>query len=299
MTEWITEQLVLPLWREEEVLVSPALSVSEAPASQEILPPPPPEPVVDVSAPKPEPAPMAELPTPQPEPDAVQEDLETYYLIDYENVTGKGLTGCDQLTKKDHILIFFTKNAFKIDMRFIADHGDADLQMIQVAAGDQSADMHIVSFLGYLIGQAREKNCRFVVVSKDSDFDPVIHFWKTKRGINIAKFPQIDGKAPTKNTAAKKKPKKKAKKKVQKEPINQQPIENGKLNKTAVNNLVSKILAKAGVDDQIIGFVSSTAAKNSDAPNKRQVIYRLILSQYGRKQGLEIYRLIKDFLWSY
>ena len=298
MTEWITEQLVLPLWREEEVLVSPALSVSEAPASQEILPPLPPEPVVDLPAPQPEPA-AAEPLASQPEPDAVQEALETYYLIDYENVTGKGLTGCDQLAKNDHILIFFTKNAFKIDMRFIADHSGADLQMIQVAAGDQSADMHIVSYLGYLIGQVREKNCRFIVVSKDSDFDPVIHFWKTKRGINIAKFPQIDGKAPAKNTTAKKKPKKKAKKKVQKEPINQHPIENGKLNKTAVNNLVSKILAKAGVDDQIIGFVSSTAAKNSDAPNKRQVIYRLILSQYGRKHGLEIYRLIKDFLWSY
>lgn len=282
MTEWITEQLVLPLWSEEPTSAPPTEPPPEAPLPQA----------------EPAPDPAAE-PDPTPSPDNVQEPPETYYIIDYENVHTNGLTGCDKLREIDHIIIIFTENAPKIDMCIIADHGGADLQMIQVAAGDQSADMHIVSYLGYLIGQVREKNCRFIVISKDSDFDPVIHFWKTKRGINIAKFPQIDGKAPTKNTTAKKKPKKKAKKKVQKEPINQQPIENGKLNKTAVNNLVSKILAKAGVDDQIIGFVSSTAAKNSDAPNKRQVIYRLILSQYGRKKGLEIYRLIKDFLWSY
>ena len=280
MTEWITEQLVLPLWREEEMIVSPTLSVSEVPAPQELLPPLPPEPIVDT-------------PAPQPEPDTVQEALETYYIIDYENVTGKGLTGCDQLTKNDHILIFFTKNAFKIDMRFIADHGGADLQMIQVAAGDQSADMHIVSYLGYLIGQEREKNCRFIVVSKDSDFDPVIHFWKTKRGINIAKLPQIDGQAPAKSTN--KKPKKKAKK----TSINLSPVVNGKLNKPGINSQVIKILSKAGVKQPIVGFVASTVTKNSEVKNKRQVIYRLILSQYGRKQGLEIYNLIKSFLWSY
>lgn len=40
--------------------------------------------------------------------------METYYLIDYENVNSDGLSGCDKLAKSDHIIIFFTKNAMKI-----------------------------------------------------------------------------------------------------------------------------------------------------------------------------------------
>ncbi len=33
--------------------------------------------------------------------------METYYLIDYENVHMDGLEGCDTLGKTDHIVIFF------------------------------------------------------------------------------------------------------------------------------------------------------------------------------------------------
>ena len=34
--------------------------------------------------------------------------METYYLLDFENVNSDGLAGCDQLTETDHIIIFFT-----------------------------------------------------------------------------------------------------------------------------------------------------------------------------------------------
>lgn len=84
--------------------------------------------------------------------------IETYYLIDYENVGSDGLSGCDQLKKTDHIMIFFTKNAKKIDMSEIANHGDAELEMIEVPAGKQSTDIHIGSYLGYLAGVNNEKN---------------------------------------------------------------------------------------------------------------------------------------------
>ena len=70
-------------------------------------------------------------------------DMETYYLIDYENVRGDGLKGCQNLVKSDHIIIFFTQNAKSIDMSDISNHGEAELAMIEVPAGKQSADMHI------------------------------------------------------------------------------------------------------------------------------------------------------------
>lgn len=120
--------------------------------------------------------------------------IETHYLIDYENVHGDGLSGCQELGKTDHIVIFFTQNAKNIDMSDISNHGSAELEMIEVPAGKQSADMHIGSYLGYLAGKCG-KNCNVVIVSKDTDFDNVIKFWKQKTGITASRTQQIKKKS--------------------------------------------------------------------------------------------------------
>lgn len=122
--------------------------------------------------------------------------IETYYLIDYENVGSKGLSGCDKLNKSDHIVIFFTKNAKKIDMSEIANHGDAELEMIEVPAGKQSTDIHIGSYLGYLAGTYKGKDCSIVIISNDTDFDNVIIFWKTKTGVKSSRAQQIKVSTP-------------------------------------------------------------------------------------------------------
>lgn len=92
------------------------------------------------------------------------------------------------MTASDHILIFFTQNARKIDMATIANHGTAELKMIEIPAGKQSADMHIGSYLGYLAGTS---NCNIIIVSKDTDFDPVIQFWKKGLGISVSRKESI------------------------------------------------------------------------------------------------------------
>lgn len=116
--------------------------------------------------------------------------METYYLIDYENVYSDGLSGCENLSSKDHIVIFFTKNAKRIDMSEIANLGDVGLEMIEVSAGKQSADMHIASWLGYLVGINQDKNYRIAIVSKDTDYDKIIEFWG-KRKVKISRVKQI------------------------------------------------------------------------------------------------------------
>lgn len=126
--------------------------------------------------------------------------IETYYLVDYENVHSDGLSGCGELGNTDHIVIFFTQNARNIDMSEISDHGGAELKMIEVSAGKQSADMHIGSYLGYLAGK-QGKNCNVVIVSKDTGFNNVIAFWKEKTGIKVSRAQQIKKKATQKESA--------------------------------------------------------------------------------------------------
>lgn len=40
-------------------------------------------------------------------------NIETYYLVDFENVNEKGLESSDELGEHDHICIFYTKNTPK------------------------------------------------------------------------------------------------------------------------------------------------------------------------------------------
>lgn len=99
-------------------------------------------------------------------------------------------------------MIFFTPNAKNIDMSDISDHGAAKLEMIKVPAGKQSADMHIGSYLGYLAGK-NGKDCKVVIVSKDTDFDNVIKFWNQTTGITATRAEQIK-KKNTKKTESQK-----------------------------------------------------------------------------------------------
>ena len=123
--------------------------------------------------------------------------IETYYLIDFENVHAEGLTGCQGLAKTDHIVIFFTQNAKNIDMSSISNHGSAELEMVEVPSGKQSADMHICSYMSYLAGK-HGKNCNVVIVSKDTGYDNLIKFWKEKTGISASRAEQIKKKAQAK-----------------------------------------------------------------------------------------------------
>jgi len=121
-------------------------------------------------------------------------------LVDYENVGSNGLSGCKNMTASEHIIIFFTQNARKIDMAEIANHGSAELKMIEIPAGKQSADIHIGSYLGYLAGKSK---CNIVIISNDTDFDNVIKFWKKELSISVARKKKLQGTTVKKQTDTK------------------------------------------------------------------------------------------------
>lgn len=198
--------------------------------------------------------------------------IETFYLIDYENVRGEGLIGCKDLGKTDHIVIFFTQNAKSIDMRDISNHGSAQLEMIEVPAGKQSADIHISSYIGYLIGKY-DKNCKIVIVSKDTDFDNVIKFWKELSGITASRTLQIK---KSNNTTTKTEPSTKK--------------------NTEINTEIQKAISKGGFTKDVANYVASTVVKSIGVKNYKQQIYRTIISKYGQEKGLNVYNHIKKLL---
>ena len=219
---------------------------------------------------------------------------ETYYLIDFENVGLKGLEGAQKLTAQDHVHLFSTRNAPKFTTAVLANFNGTNLQVHEVPAKSQSIDMHLVSYLGYLLGTIKPDR-NFVILSNDTDYDDIVQFWQTELGADIKRRDKFEApKPPTaavpagKSKAAQKKPSAAVIGKAEKSP--------GPEDRTAVNNAVMKTLGAAGFDTETVGYAASQVTKLFSEKNGKQLIYRSIISKYGQERGLEIYRQIKKLL---
>ncbi|MBD5541520.1 MAG: hypothetical protein HDR00_10100 [Lachnospiraceae bacterium] len=196
-----------------------------------------------------------------------------------------GLSGCDKLNKTDHIIIFFTKNAKKIDMSEIANHGDAELDMIEVPAGKQSADIHIGSYLGYIAGSNKGKDCSIVIISKDTDFDNVIKFWKAKTGVKSSRAQQIKVSVSKAMTAKQEVTSKKATLKVSGE------------KKTKLNSEVMQAARAAGFDAVVANSVVQLVTGLYGKDRLMNEVHNALRKKYTNY--LEVYEAIKPVLSKY
>jgi hypothetical protein len=212
--------------------------------------------------------------------------IETHYLIDYENVHSDGLTGCENLGKTDHIVIFFTKNAKNIDMNDIYNHGGAKIEMIKVPAGKQSADIHIASYLGYLVGK-NGKNCNIVIVSKDTDYDNVINFWKEKAGIGVSRVQQIKKKSMPKVSTNNKKS----------ATLNKTTTKVSGAEKTKLNQETMQALRKAGFNASVANKVAQIATSYYGGKRLNSEVHNALREKYTNY--LDIYDVVKPVLSKY
>lgn len=106
------------------------------------------------------------------------------YLIDYENVYIEGLTGLEQLSAKDEVVIFYTQNrcglTFELHRRLISCR--ASLRLMEVTALStrkntvkNALDLQLSMYIGYLVG-SRPKEPLYII-SKDTDFDLDLSFF--------------------------------------------------------------------------------------------------------------------------
>lgn len=175
-----------------------------------------------------------------------KQPIETYYLIDFENVHEDGLTCSRKLTRHDHIHIFSTTNAPKISFEKLASFNYAEQFSHIIPAGKQSLDMHLVSYLGYLIGSNSNIRCKYIIISRDTDYDNVISFFKSIAPLNITRrnAMSVVSKPLTINKAATTTKKK-------------NKSASASENKTQLNSNIQKMVSKAGFNNTIVNKVAS------------------------------------------
>lgn len=196
---------------------------------------------------------------------------------------GDGLAGCSALTKEDHILIFFTQNAKKLDMRDIADHGEAAVKMIEIPAGKQSADIHIGSFLGYLAGKNMGRDCRIVVISQDTDFDNVLQFWEKTTGIRAYRMRRIREETQ----------------KQKKKPVSKQPFEDAdETVRKQFRKALQNALREADFAQSVCDAAAELAVQCFGAASFTEQVHNALQSRL-KDQAKPVYRAIKPVLTEY
>ena len=220
--------------------------------------------------------------------------VEMYYLVDYENVHEKGLVGCDKLKKTDHMYIFYTENAKNVTLDVYGNHGKAELIVKKVPTGNQSLDIHLISYLGYLIGINEGKQVEYVIVSNDTGYDRISKFWKKEKGIAVSRRVQI------------------AEKKLMPKRTQQQVVQkqkNSSINsvtkidtkkKTKLNQDVQQVLskAKAGRDRSVINAVAKVVSRHYGEEKFKSGVHNELRNMYPNDY-LEIYAIIKPVISEY
>ena len=123
----------------------------------------------------------------------------THYLIDTENVTRDWMLSVLKSESDCEYHIFFTENSppmpLEIVKCMISKHDHLDFIMCHT--GSNALDFQLVSWLGYQLAQHPKD--RYQIVSGDTGFDSVVHFWK-ERGMYVSRITEITSTQIVKNT---------------------------------------------------------------------------------------------------
>ncbi|MCM1267625.1 MAG: PIN domain-containing protein [Bacteroidales bacterium] len=217
--------------------------------------------------------------------------METFYLVDFENVHNGGLENIESLSKTDHVHIFSTEKAANIRMNIVFAKG-IDIEGHIVPVRSQSVDMHLVSYLGHLLG-IHGKQSAYVIVSKDKDYDNIIKFWNEKGYLNISRQQKIETTAENQKKAGK----------VSETIVTQ--TTNSKISqgmdhnfsgkeRTELNSFMQRGLAAEGYSPEDVGIICSYVVEHCNDDRILRGIHNDLRNQYG--DYLTVYEDVKRIL---
>ena len=119
-----------------------------------------------------------------------------YFLVDYENVQGKGLQGINLLKHTDQVVIFYSKNANKVtmdDVQLIT-KSNANISYTEIESlGHNALDFNLVLYIGMKAGHFKGSSLQMNIISNDSGFDTLKDNYMIKQSeiIEIYRNPTI------------------------------------------------------------------------------------------------------------
>ncbi len=178
--------------------------------------------------------------------------MNKHYLIDYENIKCfKELVDNSEDSKQ---YLFYTDNCPNINIDIVSKF--KNMEFIKAFKGNQSLDMCLSSYIGFLIANIPDEE--YYIISNDCDYDTVINFWRN-RGAKINRVQQVS-------------------------------------KKVEHNAVIIQYLRTAGIAAGVTGEIASIVAQLYQLKNGKQRIYLELIKKYGKSTGGKYYNTIKKVI---
>ncbi len=112
--------------------------------------------------------------------------IDRILLIDYENVLQVDISAVDKESYNVKIFVGASQNKIPFDLVAAAQAFGPNIEWVKIdASGKNALDFHIAYFLGKY--SQIQPNHKFIVLSKDAGFDPLIRFLN-KNGVSCSRI---------------------------------------------------------------------------------------------------------------
>ena len=209
-----------------------------------------------------------------------------HFMIDFENVQSVGLQGSEYLCADDSVTIFYSEYCKQIDqgeMRNILASGcEVDICKLN-KVGKNALDFYITSRIGQLYGAGYSGD--IAVVSRDKGFQAVQDYWRKDSSKKIILKPDIAQCIASSGETSARSSIIREKKKV----VNlEREFEKYKERKK-IQNQVKKLFPDKRYHAAIGKIVDVLQTKPT-----HKGLYLNMLKHFGKKNGLEIYHIVKN-----
>ena len=106
-----------------------------------------------------------------------------HFLIDYENVHGQGMRGTEYLLSSDYVIVFYSNSSPAMESRYLNDiqNSGCVFEVCKLLTQRKNGlDFYIATKVGALFGAECCKNA--VIVSNDAGFQSIREFWQERSG---------------------------------------------------------------------------------------------------------------------
>lgn len=211
-----------------------------------------------------------------------------YFLIDYENVNYAGLEGTEFLEKGDTISFFYSDKCDKIisyRMRDIEKSG-CDFEICKLKnVWKNGLDFYIASKVGEIF--AMDRNAKIAIISADNGFQAVLDYWRPRLRVQnqLVKCKTIAKALICVNGEGTRK-----------------LLVNENMGVLDLQTVFAKYEERkrivAGITDIFVGTEYETLISQIVdiviSSGKPKILYLTSLKSFGRKNGTEVYRKIKN-----
>ncbi|MBE5861195.1 MAG: hypothetical protein E7301_13885 [Butyrivibrio sp.] len=214
-------------------------------------------------------------------------------LVDYENVNGsKGLKGVEYLNENDHLIVFYSPSCMKMSMEYMdpIKKSGCEFSIYKLRrTGKNALDFYVATEAGRLSAKGEDQ---IVLVSRDKGFEYITDYFMVNtdlRGVRIIVSEDVEHgleKLTDPDGAARRQLIRNKMRTIDLE------VEYGRMQEAnAIKDKISQLLQDTKympMTDNIIKFFSNNKKETS------KNLYTGSLHEFGLRDGVEIYRLLKD-----